>query len=68
MAFDEDLADVARNDTDALLYRPHTRPMEMRGRTMAGWLRVDAEGVRTKRQVAPWVQRGVDHARSLPPK
>ena len=40
----------------------------MRGREMAGWLRVDPDGVRTKRQLAPWVKRGVDHARSLPPK
>jgi TfoX/Sxy family transcriptional regulator of competence genes len=43
-------------------------PMEMRGREMAGWLRVDAEGVRTKRQLEPWVKRGVAYARSLPPK
>ena len=31
-------------------------------------LRVDAEGVRTKRQLEPWVRRGVAYARSLPPK
>ena len=42
--------------------------MVIRGREMAGWLRVDPDGVRTKRQLAPWVKRGVDHARSLPPK
>ena len=40
----------------------------MRGREMQGWLRVDAEGVRTKRQLEPWVKRGVTYARSLPPK
>jgi TfoX/Sxy family transcriptional regulator of competence genes len=54
--------------TDALLARPHARPFEMRGREMAGWLRVDAEGVRTKRQLEPWVRRGVGYARSLPAK
>ena len=42
--------------------------MVMRGREVRGWLRVDAEGVRTKRQLEAWVQRGVAHARSLPPK
>jgi hypothetical protein len=31
-------------------------------------LRVDADGVRTKRQLESWVRRGVDYARSLPPK
>ena len=38
--------------------------MVMRGRSMAGWLRVDpAEG-----ELAGWVERGVAYARSLPAK
>jgi TfoX/Sxy family transcriptional regulator of competence genes len=59
---------IAPEDTNALLAKPHARPFEMRGREMRGWLRVDAEGVRTKRQLAPWVTRGVAYARSLPGK
>ena len=59
---------VDPEDTDELLARPHTRPFEMRGRSMQGWLRVDGEGVRTKRQLEPWVRRGVAYARSLPSK
>ena len=55
-------------ETDALLAKPHAQPFEMRGRAMQGWLRVDEEGVRTKRQLDPWVGRGVAYARSLPPK
>ena len=55
-------------DTEALMAKPHAGPFEMRGRAMDGWLRVDAEGVRTKRQLEPWVKRGVGYARSLPPK
>ena len=55
-------------ETDALLRKPHAEPFQMRGRVMDGWLRVDAEGVRTKAQLERWVSRGVDHARSLPPK
>lgn len=55
-------------DTGALLAKPHARPFEMRGREMQGWLRVDPEGLRTKRQLAPWVTRGVAYARSLPAK
>ena len=54
--------------TDALLDKPHAQPFEMRGRVMAGWLRVDADGVRTKRQLERWVTRGVEYARSLPSK
>ena len=55
-------------ETEALLAKPHAGPFEMRGRMMDGWLRVDAEGVRTKRQLGRWVTRGVSYARSLPPK
>ena len=59
---------VEPDQTAALLTEPHARPFEMRGRAMQGWLRVDAEGVRTKRQLEPWVKRGFAYARSLPPK
>jgi TfoX-like protein len=54
--------------TATLLEKPHARPMEMRGRDLGGWVRVDAEGAKTKRQVEPWVRLGVAYARSLPPK
>jgi TfoX/Sxy family transcriptional regulator of competence genes len=59
---------VAPDDTDDLLAKPHAQMFEMRGRAMRGWLRVDAEGVRTKRQLAAWVGRGVAYARTLAPK
>jgi TfoX/Sxy family transcriptional regulator of competence genes len=55
-------------DTDALLAKPHAAPFEMRGRVMDGWLRVHADGVRTKSQLERWVARGVAYARTLPPK
>jgi TfoX/Sxy family transcriptional regulator of competence genes len=62
------LARVDPGESDALLERPHVRPMEMRGRPMDGWLRVDDEGLRTTRELEPWVRRVVAYARSLPPK
>jgi hypothetical protein len=42
--------------------------MVMAGRETRGWLRVDAEGVKTKRQLESWTTRGAEYARSLPPK
>ncbi len=42
--------------------------VEMRGRPMQGWLRVDTADVRTERQLARWVDLGASYARSLPPK
>ncbi|MGH3523723.1 MAG: TfoX/Sxy family protein, partial [Mycobacterium sp.] len=51
-----------------LLNRAHVSPMVMAGRETRGWLRVDAEGVKTKRQLQSWVIRSADYARSLRPK
>jgi TfoX/Sxy family transcriptional regulator of competence genes len=62
------LVGVDPSGAATLLTKPHTRPMVMRGREMAGWIRVSEAGVRTKRQLTPWVRRGVDHARSKPQK
>ena len=59
---------VDPDETEALVAKPHAQPFVMRGREMKGWLRVGDEGVRTKRQLEPWVRRGVAYARSLPPK
>jgi TfoX/Sxy family transcriptional regulator of competence genes len=59
---------VDPQQTDDLLAEPEARPFEMRGRPMDGWLRVDTDGLPTKRQLAPWVDRGVAYARSLPAK
>ena len=59
---------VKPEDGDTLLAKPHVRAFEMRGRPLQGWLRVDAEGVRTKRGLETWVRRGLAFARSLPPK
>jgi TfoX/Sxy family transcriptional regulator of competence genes len=54
--------------SDALLSSKGVSLMEMRGRQMQGWLRVDDEAVRTKRQLEKWVRVGADYARTLPPK
>ena len=54
--------------SDDLVAKTDARLMEMRGRQMQGWLRVDDEGVKTKRQLAKWVDLGVAYARSLPAK
>jgi TfoX/Sxy family transcriptional regulator of competence genes len=52
----------------SLVETSQARYMEMRGRTMPGWLRVDAERVDADRELRAWVERGVSYARSLPPK
>ena len=58
--------DPAQSDT--LIANSAAYPMEMRGRQMGGWLRVDAEHVRPKRELAKWMELGTTCARSLPAK
>ena len=62
------LVRVDPEQSDALLAATNARLMEMRGRQMRGWLRVDPEHVRTRRQLAKWVELGTAYARSLPAK
>jgi hypothetical protein len=62
------LVHVDAAQTDELVAKTDAYPMEMRGRTMKGWLRVDTDDVRTKRQLAKWVKLGTNYARSLPAK
>jgi TfoX/Sxy family transcriptional regulator of competence genes len=59
-------ADPAQSDS--LVATTDARPFEMRGRPMQGWLRVDSEHVRTKPELARWVDVGTAYARSLPAK
>lgn len=62
------LVRVPPEETEALLARDHVEPMVMAGRETRGWLRVAADGVKTKRQLSSWVTRGVGFAKSLPAK
>ncbi len=62
------LVRIDPGDTDACLTRPHVALMKMGGRTMDGWITVAPEGLKTKRQLAAWVKRGVMFAKTLPPK
>ena len=59
---------VGADGVEQALARPHASQVEMRGRAMTGWVFVTLEGVRTRRQLQPWVARGVAVARTLPVK
>ena len=61
------LVRVDPEESESLVASTPAYPMEMRGRQMAGWLRVDSEHV-AGAELAAWVERGVACARSLPKK
>jgi TfoX/Sxy family transcriptional regulator of competence genes len=62
------LVRVDPDESEALVASTNAYLMEMRGRSMRGWLRVDDEHVRDEGELATWVGRGVAYARSLPAK
>jgi len=59
---------VPPDETEKLLARDHVERLVRAGRETRGWLRVSGDGVKTKRQLQSWLTRGVDYAKSLPPK
>jgi len=62
------LVRVDPEESEALVATTPAELMEMRGRSMRGWLRVAPEDVASEKQLAEWVERGTAFARSLPPK
>lgn len=62
------LVRVDPDESEALVSSSKARLMEMRGREMRGWLRVDSEDVASDDELRGWVERGSSYARSLPPK
>jgi TfoX/Sxy family transcriptional regulator of competence genes len=62
------LVRVDPGESDELVAKTNAEVMVMRGRAMKGWLRVDTKDLRTKSQLAKWVDRGTAYARALPAK
>ena len=59
---------VGAEEPAELVASTRARLVEMRGRPMTGWLRVESADLGTDEQLSAWVDRGVGYARSLPPK
>jgi TfoX/Sxy family transcriptional regulator of competence genes len=53
---------------EAALAETHTRPFDLTGRAMKGWVYVEPAGCQGADDLRGWVQQGVDFALSLPPK
>lgn len=59
---------VGAEGEEQALSKAHTEPFQMRGRAMPGWVYIGPPGLRTRRQLAPWVHRAASFVRSLPAK
>jgi TfoX/Sxy family transcriptional regulator of competence genes len=62
------LVRVDPQESAELVETTSAEEMVMRGRSMAGWLRVESREVEADEDLGAWVDRGLSFARSLPPK
>ncbi len=65
---DDLIVRVGAEQYEEALTKPHTRPFDMTGRSMKGWVMVSSEGYESDDALKDWVQRGVEFALSLPAK
>jgi len=52
----------------AAMKKPNTRPFDMTGKIMNGWVVVTPKGTKSAPGLKAWIMRGVEFARSLPAK
>jgi hypothetical protein len=50
------------------LAQPHARPMDFTRRPLTGFVYVSPEGLRSKREIARWIDRALAYGRRLPAK
>ena len=59
---------VGKENLDDALAQPHSRPFDMTGRPLRGFVYVAAEGLAADEGLAAWAGRGIAFAESLPAK
>lgn len=62
------MARVGKEHHADSLRRAHVRPMDFTGRPMAGYVFVDAPGLKTAAQLRFWLERSEQYVATLPPK
>lgn len=50
------------------LHLPDAQVFDFTGRPMTGWVQIGTTAITEDNALATWVQRGIDFARTLPPK
>ncbi|MDC0934695.1 TfoX/Sxy family protein [Pirellulales bacterium] len=57
-----------RDEHEATQAEPHVQPMDITGKVMKGWARIEPEGIRNAADLRAWVERAVKFVRTLPAK
>ncbi len=56
---------LSPGDAELALAEPATRPFDLPGSPMPGWILVDAGGIAEEEELRRWLERGVAYARTL---
>lgn len=59
---------MAKEDHEKTQALPHATPMDITGRVMRGWARIEPEGIAADVDLKEWLNRAVVFVRTLPPK
>jgi len=62
------MARIDPGGPESIVEQPGVEPMVMRGRTLEGWITIAPQVLKTKRQLATWVNRSTAFAKTLPAK
>lgn len=65
---DQLIVRMSEADYREALKQPYVHVFDMTGRPMNGWVTVDPDGFPTEAELKTWIERGLQYARSLPPK
>jgi TfoX/Sxy family transcriptional regulator of competence genes len=57
---------VGREGRERALRQPHVRSMELGGRPLSGFVRVEPAGYKTDAALRSWVQQGIKHISGIP--
>ena len=57
-----------RDNHEQTQSEPYAKPMDITGKVMKGWARIEPAGIATDDDLKGWVNRAVKYARTLPPK
>lgn len=59
---------LARDQHEQTLSVPHAKPMDITGKVMRGWARIEPAGIAADKDLKSWIDKATTYARSLPAK
>ncbi len=59
---------IGAENHEKAVAQKHVRPFDFTGKPMVGFIYVAPAGLKSKKDLAKWVEMGKAHAKSLPPK